>query len=83
MRKLLNAYVDMYVANDRLRRRTDAAEADWDRWVERVELAKRVDEPELAELARRRALQAAEREIDMRVQLGKNRQRLRSLRKLL
>lgn len=79
---LRQTYIDSFVATERLKRRADAAAAEWQRWVKRAGLATRLGEHALARAARQRALVAAEREIQLRVDLGRQRRQLVRLRPL-
>ncbi len=82
MNKLRRAYVDMYVATAKLRRRADEAQAEFERWMQRIALAERVGQPELAHLARQRALRAAEREVQIRAFLTTQTERIESIQEL-
>ena len=82
MNNLHRAYVDMYVATARVRRRADEAQAEFDRWVKRIALAERVGQPDLAHLARQRALRAAEREVRLRAFLTAQEERIEDAQEL-
>jgi phage shock protein A len=81
-KNLRQAYVEMHVTTARLRRRADAAQAESERWIDRIKLAKRLGETELAGLARERALRAAEREVKLRAFLALQDERLEYVREL-
>lgn len=82
MNNLRRAYMEMYVANAKLRRRADEAQAESERWISRVALANRVGQPDLARLARERALRAAEREVRLRAFLTTHADSLEYVREL-
>ncbi len=82
MNNLRRAYVDMYVTTAKLRRRADEAQAEYERWIQRIALAERVGQPELAHLARRRALRAAEREVHLRAFLTTQAERIEYIQEL-
>lgn len=76
------SYVESYVALDRIRRIADRQHASFERWLSRIELAARRGQPELAALARRQALRAAELEADLRriqAEMQQDVERLRDL----
>jgi phage shock protein A len=81
-KNLRQAYVEMHVATDRLRRRADDAQAESERWIGRIKLAERLGETDLARLARERALRAAEREVKLRAFLTLQDERLEYVRNL-
>jgi len=60
-----NQYVRAFVAARNTERRYDKAEEQWQRWLQRIDLAQRADKPELAQVARRQALRSAETAITM------------------
>jgi hypothetical protein len=82
MNSLRRAYVDMYVATAKVRRRADEAQAEFERWTDRIALAKRVGQPELAHLARQRAIRAAEREVRLRAFLATQTDRIEYIQEL-
>lgn len=75
-------YREMFVATAKIERRAAAAHAEFDRWVSRIKLAERLGKPDLADQARQRALQIAEREVKLRAFLVIQEQRLETVREL-
>lgn len=69
MNKLKQAYLQLAVERDRTRRQAERYAHESQRWTERLTLAKRCGEPELATQARERALQTAQAEIQLRREL--------------
>jgi len=65
MRIKRNQYVRAFVAARHTERRYDKAEEQWQRWLQRIDLARRAGKPELAQVARRQALCSAETAIAM------------------
>ncbi|MFP4438960.1 MAG: hypothetical protein ACLFVO_17105 [Chloroflexaceae bacterium] len=65
MRMKRNQYVRAFVAARNTERRYDKAEEQWQRWLQRIDLARLAGKPELARIARRQALRSAETAIAM------------------
>ncbi len=71
MNKLKQAYLQLAVERDRTRRQAERYAHESQRWIERIALAKRCGESELASQARERALQTAQAEIRLRGELAR------------
>ncbi len=65
MRMKRKQYVRAFVAARNTERRYDKAEEQWQRWLQRIDLARRAGKPDLARVARRQALRSAETAIAM------------------
>lgn len=53
-------YMRAFVAARRIQRQCDQAEAEWQRWLRRIELARQAGQADLVVVARRQALRSAE-----------------------
>ncbi len=63
MNRLREAFVDLYVSTDRVRRRARRSEDQWELWMRRALLADRLGEHALAAQARQRAMRYATRNV--------------------
>lgn len=79
MKSRQEAFVATFVATRRTERALERAEADWQRWLDRVGLARRLNRSDLADLARIRALRSAETTIALRRSLAEQRRLLHRL----
>ena len=75
-------YANAYVELDRIRRRADEQQAAFKRWIERIAVAERAGEPDLAAAARERALRAAKLEIELRSTIARMERDINALREL-
>ncbi|GEM_PF-5788131 len=65
MRIKRNQYMRAFVAARNTEQRCNKAEEQWQRWLQRIDLAQRANKPGLAQVARRQALRSAETAIAM------------------
>ena len=80
--QLRQTYLEMYVTTAKIERRANAAHAEFNRWLGRIKLAERLGEHALAQQARQRALQVAEREVKLRAFLSTQESRLDAVHEL-